>query len=246
VKEPPLSSLQFNSLRDIPFDELLTLIREQRLTKWFAIQDDFLRVVERFDSEYRVGGRSMGWYQSKARYFNDVIVNLLANLSSKPIEIRCKKDSQLFGKLDVDICYPKEDPPLIAGEVKALGTPPHPNNKNCARNGSNDLHKRLREVALTSIDLKVAYSGPQPIRSFQNWVDSTPPGYFSFWAIRANDEADFERVRSMLARLRSYCNGVAAVIYSPASAKSPTSYTVRKIAELDIDPWIREMAQRIS
>lgn len=160
--------------------------------------------------------------------------------------MRLKKDSQLFGKLDVDICYPKQDPPKIAGEVKALGTPPHPKNDNKARDGSSDLHKRLREVAFTSMDLKVAYSGPQPIQSFQNWIDTTSPGYFSFWAIRANDDADFGRVRSMLTSLRSYCNGVAAVIYSPTSTHTPTTYSVRKLQELDMDRAIREMAQRIS
>ena len=229
-----------------PFEDLIDGIRQRGIAKWSAIQDDFIRVVERFDAEYRTGRRSMGWYQSKARYFNDIVVVLLSNVSKRVISTRKKKDSQLFGKLDVDICYPEADPPKIAGEVKALGTPPHPNNKNRARNGSNDLHKRLREVALTSMDLKVAYSGPEPIKSFQNWIDSTSPGYFSFWAIRANDDADFERVRSMLSSLRSYCNGVAAVVYSPSSSRSPTSYVVRRLPELDIDRAIREMAQRVS
>ncbi len=216
------------------------------MSKWAEIQSDFIRAVEEFDTEYRTGRRTMGWYQSKARYFNDIVVALLGNLSNKPISVRKKKDSQLFGKLDVDICYPSEGLPKIAGEVKALGTPPHPNNRNRARNGSSDLHKRLREVALTSIDLKVAYSGPRAIQSFQNWIDSTPPGYFSFWSIRTNDESDFERVRSMLMSLRSYCNGVAAVIYSPSSEAAPTTYWIRRLTELDLDHAIREMAQRVA
>jgi hypothetical protein len=228
------------------FEELVSRIQRGEISKWSAIENEFIRAVEGFDSEYRTGDRSMGWYQSKARYFNDIVVSLLTNLSKREISTRKKKDSQLFGKLDVDICYPEKDPPRIAGEVKALGTPPHPANKNRARSGSNDLHKRLREVAFTSMDLKVAYSGPQPITSFQHWIDSTSPGYFSFWAIRANDEADFARVRSMLSSLRSYCNGVGAVVYSPSSPASPTSYVVRKLGELDIDKYIREMAQRIS
>jgi hypothetical protein len=229
-----------------PFEDLVEQVRRQRITRWSAIENDFIRAVERFDAEYSMGHRSTGWYQAKARYFNDFVVALLSNLSNKPISTRKKKDSQLFGKLDVDICYPGEGTPKIAGEVKALGTPPHPKNENRARNGSSDLHKRLREVALTSMDLKVAYSGPQPIQSFQNWMDSTPPGYFSFWAIRANDQADFDRVRSMLSSLRVYCNGVAGVVYSPLPARSPTSYVVRELRELDIDRAIKEMAQRIT
>lgn len=229
-----------------PFEELVDRIASGGAVKWSVVQDDFVRVVEKFDSEYRTGNRPQGWYQSKARYFNNIVVALLSNASGKKISMRKKKDSHLFGKLDVDICFPNDGPPKIAGEVKALGTPPHPKNKNRARSGSNDLHKRLREVALTSIDLKVAYSGPQPIQSFQNWIDSTSPGYFAFWAIRANDVADLDRVRSMLSSLRLYCNGVAAVVYSPASLELPTNYVVRKIPELDIDRAIREMAQRIS
>ena len=229
-----------------PFEDLLDRIRTSRIAKWSSIQDAFIDVVQRFDAEYSAGHRAMGWYQAKARYFNDIIVALLANTSSKQILTRKKKESQLFGKLDVDICYPENDPPKIAGEVKALGTPPHPKNRNQARSGSSDLHKRLREVAFTAMDLKVAYSPPQPIESFQQWIDSTSPGYFSFWAIRASDEADFERVRGMLSNLRTYCNGVAAVVYSPRTSKYPTSYEVRRILELDIDRAIREMAQRIS
>ena len=229
-----------------PFDTFIADIRARNVARWSEVQAEFLRVVESFDTEYRAGNRDSGWYQAKARYFNDVIVTLLENLSGKPIATRKKKNSQLFGELDVDICFPDKDAPQIAGEVKALGTPPHPNNKNRARNGSSDLHKRVREVALTSIDLKVAYSGPQPIQSFQHWIDSTPPGYFSFWAIRANNESDFERVRSLLSSLRSYCNGVGAFIYSPDSSRSETSYEARRVLELDIDRSIREMAQRIS
>lgn len=228
------------------FENLVERIVEDGTERWSDIQDDFIAVVQSFDENYRTGGRSTGWYQAKARYFNDIVVALLTNRSGHTISMRLKKDSQLFGKLDVDICYPQDDPPTIAGEVKALGTPPHPKNDNKARNGSNDLHKRLREVAFTSMDLKVAYSGPQPIQSFQNWIDATSPGYFSFWAIRANDSADFERVRSMLTSLRSYCNGVAAVVYSPASPSTPTTYTLRTLRELDMDRAIREMAQRIS
>jgi hypothetical protein len=228
------------------FEELVSRVKAQKLSRWSDIEADFISVVEKFDSEYSAGGREPGWYQSKARYFNDAIVALLSNASGREVSLRTKKDSQLFDKIDVDICYPASGTPRIAGEVKALGTPPHSGNRGKARGGSSDIHKRLREVAFTSTDLKVAYSGPQPIRSFQNWIDSTEPGYFSFWAIRAGNDSDLERVRSMISSLRSYCNGVAAVLYLPASPETPTDYQVRHIPELDIDRALREMAQRVS
>ena len=96
------------------------------------------------------------------------------------------------------------------------------------------------------MDLKVSYSPPQPIGSWQHWIDVTPPGYFSFWAIRANDEKDLDRVRTMLSSLRAYCNDVAAVLYLPVSVEDRTAYQVRTPQNLDIDHSIREMAQRIS
>ncbi len=102
------------------------------------------------------------------------------------------------------------------------------------------------EVAFTAIDFKVAYAPPRPIGSFQDWIDSSKPGYFTFWAMRVQDERDFEAVRTILVKLRSYCNGVGAIIYRGESEEHPTRYLVRKVAELDIDQNIHEMAQRIA
>jgi len=229
-----------------PFEELLRGIRTGTQLGWSQVERPFLEVVEAFDFEYSSGNHAEGWYQAKARYFNDLVVDLLSNRSSKHISTRLKKKSRLFEKLDVDICYPIDDPPRIAGEVKALGTPPHPGNKNEPRGGSADLHKRVREVAFTSMDLKVAYSPPKPIGSFQHWIDSTEPGYFSFWAIRAADDSDLERVRSMLSSLRAYCNGVGAIIYRPRRLDTPTAYEVVPLKELSIEAAIQEMAQRIA
>ncbi len=229
-----------------PLEALVKKVRDEGIEKWSAIEDEFLQLVERFDSEFAAGGKESGWYQSKARYFNDIIVDLLSNASKKPIALRCKKNSQLFVLIDIDICFPEEGEPIVPGEVKVLGTPPHPGNQDKARRGSADLHKRVREVAFTSMDLKAAYAPPQPIGSFQSWVDSTSPGYFSFWAIRANDPPDMERVRSTLTSLRAYCNGVGAVIYYPVSEENPANYEVKRLPELSIDRALREMAQRIS
>jgi hypothetical protein len=229
-----------------PFDALVERVRDEAVDRWVSVEREFIEVVEHFDAEFAKGHRDPGWYQAKARYFNDIIVHLLANASQKAIAMRCKKRSQLFDLIDIDICHPEEDPPIVAGEVKALGTPPHPRNQGKPRGGSADLHKRVREVAFTSMDLKAAYAHPQPIASFQQWVETTRPAYFSFWAIRANDANDLERVRSTLSSLRAYCNGVGAVVYCPKSGQTPTKYDVRKLTELSIDRALREMAQRIS
>jgi hypothetical protein len=227
------------------FDALLARIASDGCYEWSVVEGDFLSVVESFDAEYMQGQRQSGWYQAKARYFNDIIVLLLTRLSSRPIAKRVHKSSVLFGTLDVDICVPATGIPIVAGEVKALGTPPHPRNDMQAREGKADLHKRVREVAFTSMDLKVAYAPATRIGSFQHWIDSTSPGYFSFWAIRTDNERDLETVRTTLCNLRSYCNGVGAILYGPQDRGSPTSYVVRTPRELSIDRQLKEMAQRI-
>lgn len=229
-----------------PYEDLLAHMKTQQVLTWAEIQSDFLTVTSQFDTEYRKGAKTSGWYQAKARYFNDIIVTLLGNVSGKPMSTRRKKKSQLFNVLDIDVCYPDDGDPVIGAEVKALGTPPHPKNQMKARSARTDLHKRIREVAFTSIDFKVAYGPPKPIGSFQNWIDSSPPGYFTFWAMRVEDQVDFEAVRTILVNLRAYCNGVGAVVFMPKSSDDPTNYKIRRVDELDIDKIVKEIAQRVA
>lgn len=229
-----------------PYEALLERVVAEKIDRWSDLEPEFIEATSAFDTEFVSSSRSPGWYQSKARYFNDLIVAVLANTAGKPMATRQKKQSQLFDKLDIDVCYPDTGSPIIGAEVKILGTPPHANNKNKARGAMSDLHKRIREVAFTSIDFKVAYAKPTPIGSFQAWVDASPPGYFTFWGIRVRDQRDFKNVRSMLVNLRTYCNGVGAVFFEAVSPTQPTHYKVVRVSELDIDRHIREMAQRVA
>ena len=228
------------------FDVILDRIRGDGVSQWEDIQNEFLAAIGEFDTEYKAGKRGSGWYKAKARYFNDVIVELLANSSARPITTRTKKKSRLFSELDIDVCFPEDGIPVVGAEVKMLGTPPHPKNGMKARLACKDLHKRVREVAFTAIDFKAAYAGAKRINSFQHWIDSSAPGYFAIWAMRVNDQTDFEAVRTILVNLRGYCNGVGAFIYGPASDAEPTVYKQRVVSELDIDQNILEMAQRIA
>jgi len=231
-----------------PFEALVNHVRQDRVERWVDIEDEFIRLVGLFDTEFARGSGdgNDGWYQSKARCFSELLAGLLGNTSGNPISLRCKKRSQLFDLVDIDICFPREGDPIVAGEVKTLGMPGHGENENTASEFANDLHRSVREVAFSSMDLKAAYAPPRPIGSFQNWVDATSPGYFAFWAIRAKDRQDFEEVRSTLASSRAYCNGVGAVIYVPSKPGTPTEYGVRKAADLSIDRVVKEMAQRIA
>lgn len=229
-----------------PFEELVNHVRHDRIERWIDVEDEFIRVVGLSDTEFVLGSRDIDWDQSKTQCFNDLIVGLLANISGKPISMRQKKRSQIFDLVDIDICFPREGDPIVAAAVNMLGAPPLSGDTSIASGTSNDFCNRVREVAFSSMDLKAAYARPQPIRSFQNWADSTSPGYFSFWAIRAEDREDSEEVRSTLASSRTYCNGVGAVIYVPTKTSNPTEYGVDRVTALSIDRVIKEMAQRIA
>lgn len=226
-----------------PFDECLADVRSEKTTDWSSIESRFLEVVGAFDAEYARGSKSRGWYQLKARYFNDIVVAVIENSTGRTISTRRKQRSVLFSEIDIDICYPDHGEPVVAAEVKVLGTPPHPRNGGKARPARSDLHKRVREVAFTAMDIKAAYARPRTISSFQAWVDNAEPAYASFWALRVADDSDLSTVRSVLASLKSYCNGVGAVIYAPTN--EATSYTARPYPEFAMDRAIRDFTQRV-
>lgn len=229
-----------------PFEAVVNRLRRDRIKQWIDIEDDFVRSVGLFDTEFGRSCRDEGWGRLKARCFNRLIAGLLGNVSRRPMSLGCKKQSQIFDSIDLDFCFPQDGAPIIAGDVTALGTPPRSGNEHNAGDAAQAFHRRVREVAFSSMDLKAAYAPPQPIGSFQQWVDATSPGYFAFWAMRARDQQDFEKIRSTLTSSRNYCNGVGAVIYLPKRADTPTEYEVKKVNELSIDRAIREMSQRIA
>lgn len=226
-----------------PFDELIQRVWSEPCQSWAEVESEFIATVSAFDAEYSQGARSQGWYQLKARFFNDLVVFILENCTGRKLATRVRKKSVLFSDIDIDICYPAKGDPIVAAEVKALGTPPHPRNENRARRACSDLHKRVREVAFTATDIKAAHATPRTINSFQAWIDSAEPAYLSFWAMRVDGATDLNVVRSILSSLRSYCNGVGAVIYEPA--RGPTDYVLRRYPEFSMDRAFREIAQRI-
>lgn len=226
-----------------PFESLLAEVRREGVTRWSEIESAFLGVVSRFDGAYASGRRTGGWYRAKARYFNDLIVLLLSNRTGRALAARTHRRSLLFGEADVDLCYDLDGIPVAAGEVKALGTPPHPGNQQQQRDARSDLHKRVREVAFTAMDLKAAYTEPMPITSFADWVKRARPAYFSFWALRVSSDADAQTCQSLLSGLKGYCNEVGAVFYGPG--RSATDYQVRRWPGLSLDRALLEFAQRI-
>ena len=231
------------------FDELVARVRsDSDVERWDQIQDEFLAAVSLFDTEYSKGRKNSGWYQKKAGYFNDLLVLLLENATGAKLGRSVKRGSALFDEIDINLCYP-EDPtrrPSVGAEAKMLGAPPHPGNKNIARSARQDIHKRVREVALTSVDFKAHYAPARAIHSFKSWIAETRPKYFSFWAFRVADAHDFENVRQIMNALKNYCNGVGAFFYRERLASEPTLYEPAPASELNLDGVLKEMAFEIA
>lgn len=231
------------------FDDVLSNARRNTaIQRWDQVEPDVVGALSAFDTEYRNGKRTAGWYQRKAGFFNDLLIQLLANATQRDIGRSVKRKSALFDEIDIDLCYPataaKE--PIVGAEAKILGAPPHPGNKNVARSALQDIHKRVREVALTSVDFKVRYARPQPIASFSAWVQETRPKYYSFWAFRVIDDKDFAKLREIMNSLRTYCNGVGAFFYAATTDSAPTTYVAKPASELGIDRVLKEMSFAIA
>lgn len=226
---------------------LLERVDAENIGRWSSIEEEFIEAVSEFDRAFVAGHFTAGEYKKKAGIFNDLLIKLVENASGQELGRTQKRGSVLFDEIDIDICYPKSRAlrPAVGAEVKMLGAPGHKGNDFTPRSAKSDLHKRIREVAFTSIDFKAAHSEAREISSFTSWCKETKPKYFAFWAFRVADEADFIKTREMANGLRSYCNGVGAVFYEQVTGSRRSGYTKRAASELSLDKVIKEMAQEI-
>jgi hypothetical protein len=114
-----------------------------------------------FDHCVAAGDFTSGENQNKGLFFNELIARLVERCAGFGVAQRGKRPGILLPQVDVDLCYPadrKARPALIA-EVKMAGTPKHPGSPTApawGRRGSADVDKRIREIALNVIDLKLA------------------------------------------------------------------------------------------
>lgn len=180
--------------------DLVAKVKSTTEQRWKPIEQAFVAGMAAYDAARAHGRMTDGEYRRKAGVFNDLLILLLEHATGHPMGRTEKRESLLFDEIDIDICFPanKALRPKVGAEVKVLGAPPHPGNSEKARPASQDLHKRIREVAFTSTDFKAAHAELQTITSFASWCKETRPKYFSFWALRVADDADFHRARGML------------------------------------------------
>lgn len=235
-----------------PFVELAARVKSEGLASWASVEPEFLVAISAFDTAYSTEEHDSGWYQLKGRFFNDLVVDLVENCSGRAIARRAKRRGTLFPLIDLDVCYPADSgqPPVVAGESKIQGTPPHRRNQNTARPGSSDLDKRVREVAMNALDIKItqASAKAQTIVDVVDWIRRSDPRYFSFWAFRADDDVDFKRaVRRLDGLATSYADGVGAFFYEPVAEDQPTTYRILAgPASMSMDRTIERLCRLIA
>jgi hypothetical protein len=170
---------------------------------------------------------------------------------------RGKRPGVLLPQVDVDLCYPadvKSRPSLIA-EVKMAGTPKHPGSPTApllGRRASADVDKRIREVALNVIDLKLAdvQGGTATIGDITSWIQETRPRFFAIFGLRIVDDNDLRTVIGRFQYLaNSYANGVGLALYEPVDRSTPAGrVTYRSIAPpggLSVDDAVKRMCRVI-
>ena len=239
------------------FRDLLDRITAQRIETFAEIEGDFLRAMGAFDKRLVEGQISSGENQSKGLFFNELIARLLERCAGVGVAQRGKRPGILTLLVDVDLCFPQDKyarPALIA-EVKMAGTPKHPRSPSQGRLGrpaSADVDKRIREIALNVIDLKLAdiQGGTTAIGDITSWIQSTRPSFFAIFGMRVIDDNDHRKVLSRFQYLaNSYANGVGLALYRPADPDSTEGLVryrpVKAPGGMSIDDAVKRMCRLI-
>ena len=135
------------------------------------------------------------------------------------------------------------------------GTPKHPGSPTAGvmgRRGSADVDKRIREIALNVIDLKLAdvQGGTTTIGDITTWIQETRPRFFAISGFRIIDANDLKTVVDRFQYLaNSYANGVGLVLFEPVGRSTPEGrVTYRSIPPpggMSIDDAVRRMCRVI-
>ena len=207
---------------------------------WNAIQDAYLRAIEKLDDNLVSGAANMGDLQNgKGDFFNDLLALLLEGCAEIPLYSRRLVPGFIFPTHNLDITYPGEitDVARFLVEAKALGTPKHPGNPEqgpLGRPGSADIRKRVSELAFKTIDLKAehgrieAMEGRRPTvnpgGNLTTWLRAASPRTYLFISARVISETDLRAVISYAGRAAQVEDGVGVFCYEPVSETTPTRY----------------------
>jgi len=120
------------------------------------------------------------------------------------------------------------------------------------RPASADVDKRIREIALNVIDLKLAdiQGGTTAIGDITSWIQGTRPSFFAIFGMRVIDDNDHRKVLSRFQYLaNSYANGVGLALYGPTDAESDeglvTYRAIKAPGGMSIDDAVKRMCRLI-
>ncbi len=239
------------------FRSLLDRVEAERIQTFADIEADFLHAMSAFDRRVVLGEISSGENQNKGLFFNELIARLVERCAGFGVAQRGRRPGILTQQVDVDLCFPpdKNARPALIAEVKMAGTPKHPRSPKqgwLGRPASADVDKRIREIALNVIDLKLAdvQGGTTAIGDITSWIQSTRPSFFAIFGLRVIDDNDLRKVMERFQHLaNSYANGVGLALYGPAdpntNAGLVTYRAIKAPGGMSIDDAVRRMCRVI-
>ncbi|MDQ1747778.1 MAG: hypothetical protein QOD07_2041 [Frankiaceae bacterium] len=254
LKADPMSA---NPFEFAPFRELLDAIPREGIDSFAELELRFLAAMSAFDS-LRADSLTSGQNQNKGLFFNELIGRLLERCAGVGVAKRGKRRGVLLEKVDVDLCFPSDpaEPPVVIAETKMAGTPQHPGNAGTTpvegRRASADTAKRVREIALNVIDLKLADAegGAAPIGDIATWIQQQRPAVFALFGIRLTDHNDHALVIRDAQRLaNSYANGVGLALYTARDFATPEGRTdyvaIPPPGGMSIDDALRRLCRQV-
>lgn len=240
-----------------PFRALLEHVESSGTETFAEIEDDFVAAMSEFDQRLVAGELTSGQNQNKGLFFNELIARLIERCAGLGVAQRGKRPGILLPTVDVDLCYPadpKTRPAMIA-EVKMAGTPKHPGSPQAGAMGrpaAADVDKRIREIALNVIDLKLAdvQGGTTSIGDITSWIQETRPRFFALFGLRVIDANDLRKVLARFQYLaNSYANGVGLALYQPVDPDTPKGrVTYRAVAPpggMSIDDTVKRICRLV-
>jgi hypothetical protein len=240
-----------------PFGALIERIVAGRVERFSEIEDEFMAAMSDFDMLQAAGELTSGQYQAKGLFFNEIIARLIERGAGQGVAQRGKRRGILLANVDVDICFPADPKtrPEVIAETKMMGTPKHPRSPKAGplgRPGSRDLDKRVREIALNVIDLKLAdvEGGSTPIGDIATWIQQTTPPFFGFFAIRVVGDTDRRAAESRAQLLaNSYANGVGLFLYGPVDPETDVGRVTYRVLKppggMAIDDAVTRICRQI-
>ncbi len=239
------------------FRALLDKVEAERIETFAEIETDFVRAMSAFDHKLVAGELTSGQNQNKGLFLNELIARLVERCAGFGVAQRGKRPGILLDQVDVDLCYP-QDPhlrPEVIAEVKMAGTPKHPGSPKAGimgRPASADVDKRIREIALNVIDLKLAdvQGGKMAIGDITSWIQETRPRFFALFGMRVIDDNDQRKVVERFQKLgNSYANGVGLALFGPTDPSTLEGRITYKAIPppggMSIDDTIKRMCRLI-